>query len=131
MSKNTSQFDTNSARRLVLALAMASTLGFWAVFSRIEADAAAVELEPQGQYESQIVYELPPMPTLVPELSVSTGAAIPTTASGQPTPTPTPGPLIFGGTTQTNNDKAGKVFFGGGKPSNKKGGAVTKTSSSK
>ena len=131
ISTNTqNKLDTLGAKRLVLALAVSSTLGFWAYFSKINSDqSASTKAETSGmvpamQTSNQVFLNLPPMPTLIPPL----GATNLTVAGQSPSLTPTPAvpPVLTA-------PKPGKVFMGGDKVSTggSKNSPITKTGSSK
>ena len=87
--KRKTLFDMRDVKRLVFALAVASTLGFWALFSsefKLDSFAAASNnvttgSTPPGQADELLVLDLPPLPTLIPTL----GAFIP-----NPTSAPAP-----------------------------------------
>ena len=84
------KLDTQGVRGLLFALAVSTTIGFWAIVSRIDA-AQSIGAEnpdqvssepPLVQEENQLVVDLPPIPTLVPTLDTSNLVA----GSGLPTP---------------------------------------------
>jgi hypothetical protein len=107
------KFDTNGARWVVLTLSVASTLGFWAVFSRDrDSSAAAGGIGqstgdvPPSQAETELVLDLPPLPTLIPPLDPSlASASVP--------------PVVFQNSvslTQPPTPLTGKIYLGGSKP---------------
>lgn len=70
--------DVPGAKRLILTLAVASSVSLWAVFSRIEAqppdtsnqpDSGATDA-PSTDTQAPPVFTLPPIPTLVPPVTV-------------------------------------------------------------
>jgi hypothetical protein len=73
-AKRKTLFDMRDVKRLVFVLAVASTLGFWALFSNkfnLDSFVAASSSEaaittPPSQAEELLVLEFPPLPTLVP-----------------------------------------------------------------
>jgi hypothetical protein len=137
--------DTQSFRNLVLTLAVSVTIGFWAIFSRLDNSNASggdvpeqfVNDVPFSDQESQSAFNLPPIPTLIPALSsnqlgqgaandlaapVSLGAALPA-----PTILKTPQPGAFA--PRTDKDPTiKKVKIGGGGGGG--GGKTTNTRSS-
>ncbi len=98
MEKKTSgqkpnKLDTTGAKRVVLALAISSTLGFWAIFAKVNHESLvgtgntvqASGSVPPPPAETQPVLNLPPIPTLIPPLDTSTiGQGLP----GEPTQQP-------------------------------------------
>lgn len=134
--------DTQGFRNLVLTLAVSVTIGFWAIFSRLDGSTASggdvaeqsVNEVPLLDQESQSAFNLPPIPTLIPALTsvqlgpvAANGQAAPI-ALGEALPTPTilktPQPGTF--SPRTDKDPAvKKAKFGGGG-----GEKTTKTRSS-
>ena len=68
------KLDTQGVRGLVFTLAVSSTIGFWAIFSRIDriqsSGADSLDHSPDGfsevQDEEASILDLPPIPTLIP-----------------------------------------------------------------
>ncbi len=125
----TGKADLQSAKRVVLTLAVTSTLGFWALFSRLNQNSTSSSTDtsqvsdalPQAQVENRVVLQLPPMPTLVPALESSLAAASTTI---QP-------PVNIAASLPAT----GKLFLGGSKPDTAPGAParrvpVTRTRSS-
>jgi hypothetical protein len=110
---NHGKLDTSSARRIVFTLAVTSSLGFWALFSRLNGATASGTSEvsdtnttlPPVQVDQQVSFDLPPMPTLIPPIDPSqvTVSAAPLTNQPPVNVAAVPG--------------SGKVFLGGSKPS--------------
>jgi hypothetical protein len=114
---------TGEAKILIGALAVTSALGFWNLFAR----QAAADLATAGQSQNntasetaspeastnQIVLNLPPMPTLVPELQS-------TTLTLQPMPT---APAVVSVAANTVVQQPTKILLGGSQP-----GTAVKTS---
>lgn len=111
-ARRASSVDVSGVRRLVLTLAVSSTLGFWAIFSKLTAEAAA-----QPKQDSQLPeqsasvagMDLPPIPTLVPPLDLAT---VPTLA-GSVQLIPTPSLTLPLGSKSGLLDKDGKSKPGG------------------
>lgn len=84
------KLDLPGIRNLVFALAVSSTIGFWAIFSRVEAGqfseggapAQTSNEAPLLDEESAMAINLPPIPTLIPALDPSLAA--PVTTGGLP-----------------------------------------------
>jgi hypothetical protein len=78
-NKRPQKLDTQGIRGLVFALAVSSTIGFWAIFSRVDAiqPSGADDLDPSSdgmsevQDENVTVLDLPPIPTLIPATNTS------------------------------------------------------------
>jgi hypothetical protein len=140
--------NTHDAKRLVLILAVTSTLGFWVLFSnKARQDAANASVSndqsvadtPPADSQNQLVLDLPPMPTLIPTLDPSTlpGLTVQTVpqqnnaAVSLPQPTLQPsvptGKILLGGAApgSTVSQPRKRSSSGGG------GGAVTTTHSSR
>jgi hypothetical protein len=136
--------DTQGFRNLVLTLAVSVTIGFWAIFSRLDGSTASVgDVAEQSvnevpflDQESQSAFNLPPIPTLIPALTAAqlgpvaaNGQAAPVSSGADlPAPTiiktPQPGSLA----PRTDRDPAiKKVKIGGGGGGGEK---TTKTRSS-
>jgi hypothetical protein len=110
------KLDTQGIRNLVFALAVSSTIGFWALFSRLnDAQSAAggdlAQSAGEGQFMEEadpVLVNLPPIPTLIPTLDPSIVG--PVAASGLPLPStigstiPTPAAIQLPGTT---NERSG------------------------
>lgn len=68
------KLDTQGVRGLVFTLAVSSTIGFWAIFSRIDriqsSGGDSLDHSPDGFSEIQdgetTILDLPPIPTLIP-----------------------------------------------------------------
>jgi hypothetical protein len=132
--------DTQGIRGVVFTLAVTSTIGFWAIFSRLdnaqfsgsEASAQTSNELPYVQEESQIMANLPPIPTLVPIFDGSPAAPSPVLA-GSPAPQLAANPAVATppaaiSSPRDNSAPAGKS----GLPKQKKsGGKTTSTRSSK
>ncbi len=139
--------DTHDTKRLVLILAVTSTLGFWVLFSnKARQDAASANVSndpgttdtPPADSQNQIVLDLPPMPTLIPTLNASAGAglAVQTVPQQNNTAVSLPQPTL------QPNASTGKIILGGAAPgstvsqprkrsSSGGGGGVTVTHSSR
>ena len=84
--------DTQGARHLVFTLAVSATVGFWAIFSRLDNIGASnaevpeqlVNEIPLVDDEGQAAFGLPPIPTLVPSLEPANLA--PVVMNGLPAP---------------------------------------------
>lgn len=84
--------DTLSARNLVFALAVSATIGFWAIFSKLDGSLASegegpepvINEAPRLESESQTAFGLPPIPTLIPTLNPA--QLSPVTANGLEAP---------------------------------------------
>lgn len=101
-SKHPNKLDLQNMRNLILTMAVSTTIGFWVVFSRVDASQSADGGVPSDtpnealflESEEQILANLPPIPTLVPALDRSlavlapagTAPASSTIASVLPTP---------------------------------------------
>ena len=91
-SQRPQKLDTEGARRLVFTLAVSATVGFWAIFSRLDSSGAsntefpeqAVGEMPLVDDEGQAAFGLPPIPTLVPSLEAANLA--PVVINGLPAP---------------------------------------------
>jgi hypothetical protein len=132
------KLDTQGIRNLVLALTVSSTIGFWALFSRLESgQSAAGDVTAQTAGESQLMAEaesalvnLPPIPTLIPTLDPSIVA--PVAASGLPLPStigstiPTPAAIQLPGTTKERSGSPEKTV-----KQKKRKATTTSTQSSK
>jgi len=87
------KLDLQGIRGLIFALAVSATIGFWAIFSRVDArqfseQSAPAQTSDEALFldeESQIAASLPPIPTLIPALDPSLAA--PVIMSGLPGPT--------------------------------------------
>lgn len=109
--------DLQSARNLILTLAVSSTIGFWAIFSRVDASqftdgSAPTQTTDEALFldgENQMVVNLPPIPTLVPVLDPALAGSIPagnlsapsTIASVLPTPSLIKPPKVDNGSVET------------------------------
>jgi hypothetical protein len=100
---------------MVLTLSVASTLGFWAVFSRLNYDpfAAAGGANqssgnvPPMKAETELVLDLPPLPTLIPPLDPSSLASLSVP------------PVLFPNSVNLSKSfdpLTGKIYLGGSKP---------------
>jgi hypothetical protein len=126
----TNKINIKGTKRLVLTLAVSSILGFWALFSKINPNlstSANSQLSDEAlpsQDGSQVLLNMPPMPTLIPTI----GAANLITEWQPSLPTPTP--MV---TPALTAPKPGKSFMGGEKVSagSNKSSPITKTGSSK
>jgi hypothetical protein len=137
--------DTLSARNLVFALAVSATIGFWAIFSKLDGSLASegegpepvINEVPLLDSESQMAFGLPPIPTLIPTLNPALLA--PVTANGLEAPIVTgallPAPTVIktpspgSSAPRTDKDPAiKKVKLGGGSGGGEK---TTNTGSSK
>lgn len=137
------KLDTQGIRSLVLTLAVSATIGFWAIFSRLDGNLSSGGDVPEQfakdvpflDQESQTTFDLPPIPTLIPTLDQAQLAAL--TENGLTAPViigatlPTPNLLKTPppGNTSPRLDKSPtvkKVKIGGGG-----GGETTKTRSSR
>jgi len=108
------KFDTNGARWMVLTLSVASTLGFWAVFSKVNYDPSAAAGSagqssgdvPPTQAETELVLDLPPLPTLIPPIDSSLESlSVP--------------PILFSNSVNLSQPPTlltGKIYLGGSKP---------------
>lgn len=121
-AKRGKTLNTQDAKRLVMILAVASTLGFWVLFTnkaRLEAANAAVTNDavatdvPPAEAQNQVVLDLPPIPTLVPTLDSSANASV----AIQPVPQTNTVSL-----PQPQPATTGKIFLGGSAP--QQGGSV-------
>lgn len=131
-SKHAHKPTTRSTKQLILVLSVSATLGFWAIFSNKdkpdltpgENDDQATGDMPPTQAANQFVLELPPVPTLIPELDSSRpGLELPTIPSQNLVSLP-----------QLAAPLTGKIFLGGAKPQSRVVMApapVTRTRSSK
>jgi hypothetical protein len=85
------KLDTQGIRGLVFALAVSSTIGFWAIFSRAESiqssEGGSLDESQDGlsefQDENQTAFDLPPIPTLIPTADQTLGP-LPVTAMSLP-----------------------------------------------
>jgi len=85
------KLDTQGIRGLVFALAVSSTIGFWAIFSRTDgvqsAEVDLLDLPSDGMSEIQdenvSVLDLPPIPTLIPTVNPAS-ISLPMTAMNLP-----------------------------------------------
>jgi len=85
------KLDTQGIRGLVFALAVSSTIGFWAIFSRADAIKSSgsdsldqpVDGISEIQDENTTVLDLPPIPTLIPAANPASGS-LPVTALNIP-----------------------------------------------
>jgi hypothetical protein len=109
------KFDTNGARWMVLTLSVASTLGFWAVFSKVSYDPSAAAGSagqssgdvPPTRAETEFVLDLQPLPTLIPPLD-------PSLANLSNPPVLFPNSVNL---SQPSTPLTGKIYLGGSKPS--------------
>lgn len=89
------KLDTQGVRGLVFALAVSSTIGFWAIISKVDgAQSSGVEAQtaneiPLVEETGETMVSLPPIPTLVPTLDSSIVAPLPVRAG-------LPGPSTIG-----------------------------------
>ena len=121
-SSRPNPFDAQGAQRLVLTLAVTSTIGFWAIFARgaREASAWSEDANPASgdvaalQSSNQVVINLPPMPTLIPPLNAAdlAAGAAPVTANFQSPAGQPQQPLTF--SNPASAPKPQKLFIGGG-----------------
>lgn len=78
-NRRSQKHDAQGIRGLVLTLAVSSTIGFWAIFSRVDGiQSSGIENLDQSmdglseiQDENDGVLNLPPIPTLIPTADVS------------------------------------------------------------
>jgi hypothetical protein len=85
------KLDTYGIRGLVFALAVSSTIGFWAIFSRVDGLQSSGKDSPDQptddlsavQDENITVLDLPPIPTLIPTMDQSI-SNLPVTAMNLP-----------------------------------------------
>jgi hypothetical protein len=132
------KLDLQGARGAVFAIAISSTIGFWAIFSRVDgAQTSSEEVQepishelPAAQEQESMVFALPPIPTLIPTLdaSILSPSAAP---NGIPEPSmisasiPTPQIITLPKTDKSSkSNKAPRKQKGGG------GGKTTSTRSS-
>jgi hypothetical protein len=133
INKNTpnraKKLDLHGARQLIFILAASSTLGFWAIVSKVDHTQAlqasetpqAAGATPPQQTGNQIVLDLPPLPTLMPTLDPS--------ATGQDVVSvPLQNPVTV---SKPSVPSSGKILMGGAKPSRSSNAPVTSTGSSK
>ena len=93
LNQRPQKLDTQGVRGLVFALAISSTIGFWAMISKIdgvqsseaEAPAQTSNEVPLVVEAGQTVVSLPPIPTLVPTLDPSIVAPL-IAGAGMPAP---------------------------------------------
>lgn len=127
-ARRAAYLDVSGVRRLILTLAVSSTMGFWAIFSKLSANTAeqinissdATEPLP-GQSASVAGLDLPPVPTLVPPLNLITAP----TLAGSVQLLPTPSKTLPSKSKSGSLDKGGEVKMGG---QNKEPAANTRSS---
>lgn len=115
-ARKVSSLDVSSVRRLVLVLAVSSTLGFWAIFSKLSVNAAEQLDDPSRSAEplpsesaGVAALDLPPIPTLVPPLNLTSAP----TLAGSVQLLPTPSRTLPSKSKSGLLDKGGDTKMGG------------------
>ena len=139
--KRKTLFDMRDVKRLVFALAVASTLGFWALFSndfKLDSFAAASNnvttgSTPPGQADELLVLDLPPLPTLIPTVEAftpnPTSAPVPTQKPASSLPAQ--GVVVSAPQASAGgNTRFGRSSGGGDQGNSNKPAPVTSTNSS-
>ena len=129
--RRSQKLDTQGARNLVFTLAVSATIGFWAIFSKVDSHLAsegdnpepAVNEVPLLEEESLAAFGLPPIPTLIPTLNPAQLAPVAmnglpaplAVGAGLPTPSLIKTPLPGKKSPRTDQDPTvKKVKIGGG-----------------
>jgi hypothetical protein len=89
--RRSQKLDTFGIRGLVFALAVSATIGFWAIFTRVDGMQSSgtdnldqpIDDPTEVQDGNVTVLDLPPIPTLIPTLDQSVGN-LPVTAMNLP-----------------------------------------------
>lgn len=105
------KLSLTDVKLLIVALALAGTLGFWSVFARRTSSVSGSDLaaqnpglaSPPGAVTQSIALDLPPMPTLIPPaVGLAAGALPPkvlaSTGKNQPSAGQAPVKIFLGGT---------------------------------
>ena len=138
--KRKTLFDMRDVKRLVFALAVASTLGFWALFSsefKLDSFAAASNnvttgSTPPGQADELLVLDLPPLPTLIPTVGAFTPnpASAPAPAQKPTSSLPAQGVIVSAPQAPAGGNTRFARSGGGNKSRSNKPAPVTSTNSS-
>ncbi len=133
------KMDTQGIRGVVFTLAVTSTIGFWAIFSRLDhaqfSDSGASAQTSNEllyvQEESPIMANLPPIPTLVPIFDGSPAAPSPVSAASSAPPAANSGVATPPAVISSPKDNSAPAGKSGLSKQKKSGGKTTSTRSSK
>lgn len=122
MTTTKRRFSTREVRALIVAASLAGTLGLWNLFATEASEQALLEPTataiPVTEGASQVVLELPPLPTLV---------ALETSALGWIAPPPVEAVTAV----PTSQPPPARIFLGGSKPQPQKPEPAARTRSSR
>jgi hypothetical protein len=124
-SKGSHRLNLRDVKLLIAAISIASVMGFWTIFSKQlvrDANNTTQTVLPEIQPTQGMVLDLPPIPTLIPNLEAQTSTGIPQVQNPASANAPT-----------IPNQPTTKILLGGARPQPKSAAPapVTRTRSSK